>query len=53
VHTEFLYKNLGECLEVDRRIILKWKFRKKDGRLRVEFIWLRMGTSGGFLSTLL
>jgi hypothetical protein len=42
VHTEFLYENLEENLKGDRRIILKWKFRKQNGTLWVEFIWLRI-----------
>jgi hypothetical protein len=31
------------------RIILKWIINKWGGRGETGFIWLRMGTSGGFL----
>jgi hypothetical protein len=31
------------------RIILKWVLRKYDGRVWIEFIWLRIGTGGGLL----
>ena len=33
------------------RIILKWLFKKQDEKLWTRFIWLGIGTSGGFLST--
>jgi hypothetical protein len=35
---------------VDWGIILKWIFKSWDGGAWTEFIWLRMGTGGGFLS---
>ena len=33
---------------VDRRIILKWIFRKWDGEM-IGFIWLRIETGDGHL----
>jgi hypothetical protein len=32
---------------VDRRIILRWIFKKWDGEGRTGLIWLRIGTGGG------
>jgi hypothetical protein len=54
VHTGFWWQYLieGDQLEdpgVDRKIILKWIFKKWDGRAWMELIWLRIGTGGGFL----
>jgi hypothetical protein len=34
---------------VNGTIILKWILRKQDGRVWIEFIWLRIGTSGRLL----
>jgi hypothetical protein len=31
------------------RIILKWVFKKWDGRARTGLIWLRIGTGGRLL----
>ena len=40
--------HLGET-GVDKRIILKWIFRKWDVGARTESSWLRIGTVGGQL----
>jgi len=37
-----------EYLRIEERIILKYILKKYSGRLRAEFIWLRIGTSRGF-----
>ena len=34
---------------VDRRIILRWIFRKWEGVVRTGWSWLRIGTGGGHL----
>jgi len=34
---------------VDRRVILKWKFKKSGAESRTGLIWLRIGTGGGLL----
>jgi hypothetical protein len=34
---------------VDGRIILEWMLGKECGKVWTEFIWLRIGTSGGLL----
>ena len=34
---------------VDRRIILRWIFRKWEGVVGTGWIWLRIGTGGGHL----
>jgi hypothetical protein len=52
VHTGFRCGNLRvrDYLEdpgVDGRIILKWMFRKWDGRAWTRLISLRIGTVGG------
>jgi hypothetical protein len=54
VHTGFWWGELrkGDHLEdpgVDRRIILKWIFKKWDGGAWTGLIWLRIGTGGGLL----
>jgi hypothetical protein len=51
-HTGFWWGNLRERdhLEdqgVDRRIILRWIFRKWDGGPWTGLIWFRMGRAGG------
>jgi hypothetical protein len=38
-------KDLG----VDGRIILQWNLGKQGGKVWTEYIWLRTGTSEGFL----
>jgi hypothetical protein len=38
----------SEDLDVYRRIIIKWIFKKWDGA-QTGFIWLRIGTGGGLL----
>jgi hypothetical protein len=35
--------------DVDRRIIVRWGFRKWDVREWTGFIWLRIGAGGGHL----
>jgi len=36
-------------IDVDGRIILRWIFRKLEGVVGTEWIWLRIGTGGGHL----
>jgi hypothetical protein len=36
-------------LGVDGRTILKGIFKTRDGEVRTELIWLRLGTGGGRL----
>jgi len=48
VPTSFWWGNLRERdhledLNVDRWIILKWIFKKKDGRARAALVWIRIG----------
>jgi hypothetical protein len=38
-----------EALVVDRRIILKYIFKRWDGEAWTEFVWLRDETGGGNL----
>jgi hypothetical protein len=42
-------KRPPKALGVDDRIILECILEKRGGMLRNGFIWLRIGTSGGFL----
>jgi hypothetical protein len=42
-------KTHTEELGVGGRIILKWSYRSRFGRVCTGFIWLRIGTSGGLL----
>jgi len=35
--------------DVDRRIILRWIFRKLEGVVGTGWSWLRIGTGGGHL----
>jgi hypothetical protein len=36
---------------IDGKIILEWILRKQDGKVWVEFFWLRIWTSDGVLRT--
>jgi hypothetical protein len=54
VYTGFWWRVLkeGDHLEdlgIDRRMILKWIFKKWDGGAWTGLIWLRIGTVGGLL----
>jgi hypothetical protein len=54
VYTRFWWGNLREInhleeLGVDRRIILRWIFRKWDVDVWIGSSWLRVGTGGGHL----
>ena len=54
VHTGFWWgepreKNHLEDLDVDGTIIIKRIFKKWDGEVWIELIWLRIGTGGGLL----
>jgi hypothetical protein len=40
-------RDYSEDLDVDRKIILEWILRKRDGKVWTGCIWLRIGTSGG------
>jgi hypothetical protein len=53
---EGLVKNLngGGSLgdqDIDERIILKWILVKMGGRIWIGFVWLRIRTCSGLLST--
>jgi hypothetical protein len=53
-YTGFCWGNLRERdhlgdPEVDRRIILRWTFRKWDVEVWTESSWFRKGTGGGHL----
>ena len=52
MHTGFWWVNLTEIEHmedpvVDGRIILRWIFRKWDGRAWTKLVLLRIGTGGG------
>jgi hypothetical protein len=54
VHTGFWWEDPREGdhledLSLDGRIILKFIFKKWDGRAWTGLIWLRIGTNGGRL----
>jgi hypothetical protein len=54
MHTTFQLENVKEsdCFEdlgIHGRILLKWILKKRGARAWTEFIWLRAGTSSGFL----
>jgi hypothetical protein len=38
-----------EGLGVDRKVIFKWNFKKRDEKAWTGLIWLRIGTGGGHL----
>jgi hypothetical protein len=38
-----------EFIGIDGKIILKWILSKYGGRVWTGFIWLKIGTSSGFL----
>jgi hypothetical protein len=39
----------AEDLGIDGRIVLEWILWKLGGKVCTEFMWLGMGTGGGFL----
>jgi hypothetical protein len=54
VHTGVWWGNLKErshleALSADGSIILKWIFKKCDGKAQTASIWLRKGTRGWLL----
>ena len=51
MHTGFWWGDLRERdhledLSIDRRIILKWIFKKYDGEVWIGLIWFRIETGG-------
>ena len=53
-HTHNMQGNLRERdqwgdPDVDRRITLRWIFRKWEGVVRTGWSWLRIGTGGGHM----
>jgi len=55
IQTGFLWGSLKERvhfedLGVDRRIILKWIFKRWDAEARVGLIWVRTGKGGGLFT---
>ena len=54
LHAEFLWGELTdrdhlEYLDKDGKIILKWIFKKWDGKTWTVLLWVRIGTAGGLL----
>jgi hypothetical protein len=49
--TKFEGRNLLRTVGVDGRILLKWILKERDGRVRIGFIWLRIGANGGLWLT--
>jgi len=54
MYTGLWWRNLKErdhvaYLDVDGKVILRWKFRKWDVTVWTVLIWLRTGTGGGLL----
>jgi hypothetical protein len=52
--TKFSWDNMRgrdrlEDLDVDGKVILIWIIGKKGWSVRIGFMWLRIGTSGGLL----
>jgi hypothetical protein len=51
MHTNFQSKNLKGGIGVDIRIILKCTLKIQGLWMWTGFIWLRIGSRGGFLGT--
>jgi hypothetical protein len=56
MHMKFWSENLrgrdhAKELSANYKIILEWILGKLGGKAWTEFIWLRIGTNGGLLST--
>ena len=54
VHTEFWQRDVRkrgylENLDIDKRITVKWFFKKWDVGAWTRLIWLRIETAGGLL----